>query len=182
MFITKAARRYATALLEIAKELDQIEDILDDINLIDNTIEGSKDLSMFISSPIIKYDDKMAVLNEIFGNKVQEVTIRFINLLARKGRSNLLPQIVKAFIQKYNEYAGIIEIEVVSARALSESQKQALHKALEERVNKKVDMSIAQDSSLKGGLTVRIDDTVIDGSVKHKLEELEQKFLSAAIE
>ena len=182
MFITKAARRYATALLEIAKELDQVEDILEDIKLIDNTIEGSRELAMFISSPIIKYDDKKAALDEIFTSRVNEVTGKFLTLLARKGRANLLHQIAKAFVEKYNDYAGIIEIEVFSAKELSDDQVQSLQKALEKRTNKKVDMSLSQDASLKGGIAVRIDDTVIDGSIKHKLEELEQKFLSTAIE
>lgn len=182
MFITKAARRYATALLETAKELDQVEDILQDINLIDETIEASKELSMFLNSPIIKFDDKMAALNKIFGDSVQEVTNRFINLLARKGRVNLLHPITKAYIEQYNKYAGIIEIDVYSAKPLNDSQKESLHKALENRTNKKVNMSITQDESLQGGLRVRIDDTVIDGSVKHKLEELEHMFLSTAVD
>lgn len=182
MFITKAARRYATALLEIAKELDKVGDILEDIKLIDNTIEGSDELAMFISSPIIKYDDKTAALNEIFGDKVNEVTGKFLTLLAKKGRANLLHQVSKAFVDSYNRYAGIIKIEVFFAKPLSEDQKKSLHKALEDKTNKKVEMSLTQDPSLKGGLAVRIDDTVIDGSVKHKLEELEQKLLSTAIE
>lgn len=182
MFITKAARRYATALLEIAKEMDQVEDILDDIKLIDNTIEGSKELTMFISSPIIKYDDKKAALDEIFTSRVSEVTGKFLTLLARKGRANLLHQITKSFVEKYNDYAGIIKIEVLTAKELNDSQVQSLQRALEKRTNKKVDMSLSKDASLKGGIAVRIDDTVIDGSVKHKLEELEQQFLSTAIE
>lgn len=182
MFITKAARRYATALIEIAKELDQVEDILEDIKLIDNTIEGSNELAMFISSPIIKYDDKQAALNEIFTSRVSDVTGKFLTLLARKGRANLLHQIAKAFVEKYNEYAGIIKIEVFSAKPLDDAQKRSLQQALEKRTNKKVEMSLSQDASLKGGIAVRIDDTVIDGSIKHKLEELEQKFLSTSIE
>lgn len=182
MFITKAARRYATALLEISRELDQVEDILEDITLINNTIEGSKELMLYLSSPIIKYDVKMSVLDEIFGSRVQEVTRRFISLLARKGRANLLHQVAKAFIEKYNQYKGIIKIDVFSAMSLGESQKNSLHKALEKRTGKKVEMTVTEDSSLRGGLSVRIDDTVIDGTVKHKLEELEQKFLSSAIE
>ncbi len=182
MFITKAARRYATALLETARELDKVEDILEDIKLIDNTIEGSDELSMFISSPIIKYDDKTAALNEIFGDKVNEVTKKFLTLLAKKGRANLLHQVSKAFVDSYNQYAGIIKIEVFFAKPLSDEQKKSLQKALENKTNKKVEMSLTQDTSLKGGLAVRIGDTVIDGSVKHKLEELEEQLLSTSIE
>lgn len=182
MFITKAARRYATALLEIGKDLGQVEDILQDVQLIDDTMEGSRELVMFVNSPIIKYDVKMEALNEIFAERVQEVTNKFITLLARKGRVNLLHQIAKAYSEKYNEYAGIIEIDVHTAMPLNDQQKETLHQALEQRTDKKVKMSVVEDSSLKGGLSVRIDDTVIDGSVKHKLEELEHKFLSTAVE
>ena len=182
MFISKAARRYATALLEIAKELDQVEQVLEDIRLIDNTIEASDELSNFLSSPIIKFDDKVEALNEIFSDKVQDVTAKFIKLLAKKGRVNLLAQIVKAFLQKYNEYAGIIEVEVYTAYELDETQKSSLHKALEEKTQKKVDMNVTVDASLKGGIAVRIDDTVIDGTIKHKLEELEEQLMSTAIE
>ncbi len=182
MFITKAARRYATALLEVAKDLDKVDDVLEDIKLVDGTIEGSKELEVFLASPIIKYDDKMQALNEIFTGKVQEVTSRFITLLAKKERVKLLPQISKAFLEKYNAYAGIIEVEVYTAKALNEDQKDSLHKALEEKTGKKVVMSVSEDTSLKGGLAVRIDDTVIDGTVKHKLQQLEEKFLDTAIE
>lgn len=182
MFITKAARRYATALLEVAQELDNVDTILEDVKLIDNTIEDSKELAMFLESPIVKYDDKAEVLDQIFGDKVQEITAKFISLLARKQRIKLLAQIVKAFIRKYHQYAGIIEVDVYTAQELDGPQQDALHEALEKRTNKKVDMSIKQDESLMGGLAVRIDDTVIDGTIKHKLEELEYQFLNTAIE
>lgn len=182
MLTTKVARRYATALLEISKERDEVDAILEDVNLIHNTLEGSDELNTFLRSPVIKFDDKKEALNEIFGDKVQEVTITFINLLARKGRIHLLDQITEAFVQKYNEYAGIIEIDIYSARELSNSQRERLHNALEEKTSKKVNMHVSLDESLKGGISVRIDDTVIDGTVKHKLEELEQQLLATAVE
>lgn len=182
MFVTKAARRYATALLELAREMDKVDAILEDIKLIDNTLAASRELILFLNSPVIKYDDKAKALDEIFGERVQEVTAKFINLLARKSRVNLLGQIAKAFIQKYNQYAGIIEVNVYTAKELSEDQQISLHQALEKKTSRKVEMSVTHDESLKGGIAVRIDDTVIDGTVKHKLEELEQKFLSTAIE
>lgn len=182
MLITKAARRYATALLEIAKEQNKVEDILEDVRLIRNTLDGSKELVLFLKSPIIKYDDKLNALEEIFSKRVQDITNLFIKLLARKNRVYLLNQIAEAFIQKYNQYAGIIKIEVYTAYGLSDSQKEELHQALEKKTGKKVDMSVSKDASLMGGIAVRIDDTVIDGTVKHKLAELEHKFLSAAVE
>lgn len=182
MVRTKAARRYATALLESAKETNAVDDILADINLIKNTLEDSKELIVFLRSPVIKFDDKMQALEKIFSDRVQDMTNRFLQLLARKNRIHLLDQITEAFIQRYNKYAGIIEIDVYSARELDDAQQDDLHKALENKTGKKVDMNLTLDESLKGGLAVRIEDTVIDGTIKHKLQELEQKFLSTAIE
>ena len=182
MFITKAAHRYATALLEIAKEQEKVEEILEDVKLIQETLDGSRDLGTFLKSPIIKFDDKAEALEKIFGQRVQEITRMFIKLLARKNRVNLLDQVSEAFIQKYNEYAGIINVDVYTAFPMSNSQEEELLQALEQKTGKHVKMTVVQDASLMGGIAVRIEDTVIDGTVKHKLAELEHEFLTAAVE
>lgn len=182
MLITKAARRYASALLQLAQERDEVETILEDIKFIKNTIDDSRDLVLFLRSPVIKYDDKIEVLGKLFDDRVTEVTRRFIKLLARKNRIHLLDQITGAFMEQYNSYAGIVEIDVYAARELSDSQREALHKALEKMTDKKVEMKISLDESLKGGIAVRIDDTVIDRTVKHKLEQLEESLLSTEVE
>jgi len=182
MLITKSARRYATALLDSAEELNNVDAILKDMNLIHNTLDGSRELVAFLRSPVIKFDEKMEALDKIFGNRIHEMTGRFLQLLARKGRINLLDQITEAFNQQYNVYAGIVKVDVFSAVDLNEAQSRQLHKALEEKTGKKVDMNVSLDESLKGGIAVRIEDTVIDGTIKHQLEELEQKFLNTAIE
>lgn len=180
MLITKAARRYASALLQYAQEQDEVEAILVDVRFIKNTLDDSKDLGPFLKNPIIKFSDKVEALNTIFGEHVREETRRFIELLARKNRVQLLGQIVHAFVEQYNQYAGIIEIEVYSAGELSDDQKKSLHQALEKKTDKKVEMHLNLDASLKGGIAVRIDDTLIDGTIKHKLEQLEEQLASTA--
>lgn len=179
---TKAARRYATAFLELAKERDEVKDLLEDIEFIHNTLEGSRELVLFLKSPIIRFDDKTQVLEKLFFDEINEPTRLFLKLLARKDRINLLDQIIRAFIEKYKEYAGIITVEVYVARELSDSQLESLHEELEQKTQKKVDMNITLDESLKGGMAIRIDDTVIDGTVKHKLDELEESLMSATVE
>lgn len=182
MRTTKAAKRYATALLELAKERDEVEDILDDIKYIHDTIQDSRELVVFLKSPIINFDDKTQALEKLFFDDLEEPTKLFIKLLARKDRINLLDQITEAFIEKYKEYAGIITVEVYVARELSDGQLKSLHEELEQKTQKKVDMNINVDESLKGGMAIRIDDTVIDGTVKHKLVELEESLLSTSVE
>lgn len=182
MHISKAARRYATALLELGKERDEVKDLLNDMNFINNTMQDSRELVLFLQNPIIKYDDKQAVLEELFGSNVQESTRLFLKLLARKNRIDKLDEIAQAYIQKYNEYAGIIEVEVSVAHELGSDQQEQLLNKLEEITGKEVHLNINLDESLRGGMAVRIEDTVIDGTVKHKLQVLEEQLLANAIE
>lgn len=172
MLVSKTARRYASALLQFAQEEDSVEETLEDMTLIHNTLEGSRELVAFLRSPVIRYDDKMEALEEMFSERAQKSTILFLKLLARKGRIKLLDQVTEAFREQYNRYAGIVEVDVFSASPLGDEQRENLHRTLEEKTGKKVNMTLSVDRELRGGLAVRIDDTVIDGTVKHKLEEL----------
>src|SRR5699024_5906271 len=142
-----------------------------------NTLKDSRELILFLRSPIINYDDKLEVLKELFDDHLQEMTSLFLNLLVKKNRINILDQITEAFIAGYNEYAGIIEIKVSVAYELDDEQQAHVQHQLEEKTGKKVDLEVNIDKSLIGGMTVRIEDTVIDGSVKNKLQELEDQLL-----
>lgn len=179
---TKAARRYATALLELADERDEVEQILEDITFIHNTLEGSRELVVFLKSPIIKFDDKIEALEELFFDRLEEPTKLFLKLLSRKDRISLLDQIAEAFIKDYKEYAGIITVDVFVARELTEDQQKELQHELEEKTQKTIEMNLTIDESLKGGMAIRIDDTVVDGTIKHKLEELEESLLEGTVE
>ncbi|MDZ7694409.1 MAG: ATP synthase F1 subunit delta [Balneolaceae bacterium] len=77
-----------------------------------------------------------------------------------------------------DKYAGIIEIEVSSATELSDNQLDSLRTALEAKTGKEVKLKVKQDQSLRGGIAVRIEDTVIDGTIKHKLEQLSESLMS----
>ena len=182
MSVSKAARRYASALLETAKDQKSVENTLKDILFIKNTIDNSKDLLLFLKSPVIKPDDKEAVLKSIFEKHVSKLSNEFVKLVSTKERTELLPEIVVAFIQEYNEHAGIIEVEVRTAKTLDDTQVKELQKVLEKTTSKKVEMNLKEEAELKGGLLVKIQDTVIDGTVKHKLEQLEQTFRDNVVE
>lgn len=182
MLVSKAARRYATALLETAKEQKSVEDTLNDVLFVDKTLEDSRDLYLFLRSPVIKPSDKKAALEKIFSEHVSELMNTFIQLVAEKERAELLNEIVAGFIELYNIEAGIIEVEARTARPLSEQQVKELTKVLEEYTGKTVKLSTTEQPELKGGLLVKINDTIVDGTIKHKLEQLEQTFLDKTVE
>lgn len=179
---TKAAKRYANAFLEVAIENDILEEAREDMLLIKNTIDASSDLRVFLKNPIIKKDQKKEVVQKIFKGKLQDLTFELNNLLTRKDRESLLEEISNKFIELYNQYQGIIKVGVTSARKLEEAQLKALKKKIEQTTGKKVEFSTEVEEELMGGLKIRIDDTVVDGSVKFKLSQLKDRLTSTVIE
>ncbi len=179
--IVKAARRYANALLQLAVEEDILDEVLNDIGTIHNTLEGSRELQLFLKSPVIKPDDKRKALETIFDEKVQHMTMQFLLLIIRKGREKLIAQITAAFLELYKMHAGILEVEVATAMELPEDLESKLQKTLEQLTRMNVEMNVETRSELLGGMTLRIDDTVIDGTVKHKISQLNTIFKEAPI-
>ncbi|TVR16121.1 MAG: ATP synthase F1 subunit delta [Balneolaceae bacterium] len=177
-----AAKRYANAFLKTVIEEGKLEKAKDDISLISNTLESSKELRLFLKNRIISSSQKRAALESIFSDKTDKLTFGLIKLLLDKKRENLLEQISGNFLALYNHHHGIIEANIYSASKLDDKQQKALIKELEQSTGKKVKINAKIQEDLLGGLMVRIDDTVIDGSVKFKLNQLKEKFTSAAVE
>ncbi len=181
MIPTKAARRYSAALLGYALETDSLESVLKDVQHVDETIRQSRELLLFLRNPIVKPAKKSDVLKELFGKNVSEQMNSMFGLIAEKSRFDLLPGITHAFIEAYRKHKGIIVAEVFYADMPDEKQFEAIRKAIAARTGKTVELVSKHKPDLVGGLVVKIDDTVIDGSVKHSLEQLEHLFLKAAI-
>lgn len=178
---SKAARRYASALLSFAIETKKVNPILEDMESIKKTVDDSKELILFLKSPIIRNDKKAGVLAEVFKKRVSSETWSFIQLLAEKSRLDILPAISDAFFKAYNKHAGIIEISVITAKQPEKAQLDAIQKALEAKTGLKVKLSSSQSEDLIGGIVIKMEDTVIDGSVKNKLQQLEHTFYQAVI-
>ena len=179
---SKAARRYANAFLLTALETEQLETCRQDILFIKETIEDSRELQLFLKSPIVKKEKKFAVLKELFEKNVGDLTFRLIEVLSSKDREQLLEGITNMFIKLYNRHEGIIEVGVSGAMKMDETQLQDLKKELQESTGKSVNIHQVVDEELIGGIKVRIEDTVIDGTVKYKLSQLKDRLTSAAID
>lgn len=178
----KAARRYATAFLEIAVGENILEDVREDMLLILNTIEGSSELKIFLKNPIVRKEQKKAAVEKIFEDRVQDITFRLFELLSKKERVALLEDISRNFIELYNLHKGIIKVDVTSAHKLEDDQLKALKKNIERTTGKKVEFETDIEKDLIGGLKFRIDDTVVDGTVKFKLNQLKDLLTSTAVE
>lgn len=176
MVVTKLARVYAKALLDLAVEQDQVEAIKADMDLVASVIKGSPDLAVTLSSPIIKTDKKGAILKEIFSAKVSETTIRFFDVVLSHGREGAMYNITRAFENMYLDLKGIEKVEVTTAYPLSEAELKEISEKAASYTGKQIELVQKVDDSILGGMVLRIRDQRFNGSLAHQLASLRRQF------
>lgn len=173
---TKVATRYAKSLISLAKERNELEAAFQDMEIIYKACKDSYDLRIFLKSPVINVDKKKKVLNSVFAGKIGALTTGFLNIIAGKGRENLLAEIASEFIHQYKVSKNITEALVISAYPLDESIREKIMSLIKETTTGEVEIKEIVDSEIIGGLVVRIGDKQVDASIRKKLNALKKEF------
>lgn len=171
---SRVGLRYATAILQGAG--DDLDTVAQDLELVRQTLVQSKELSTMLKSPVVKDEDKIAILKQVFIGRISIKTLEAIELLVRKGRSAFIMETIEEFQALLDAQNGVLNAEVSSAVELDETQKQQVVAQLERLTRKKIRLKTKVEPALIAGLTVRIGDTVIDSSIRHQLERLRERF------
>lgn len=169
------ARRYAQALYEEAAQGQLVEGVDDDMALIRDALEASRDLVLFFESPVISRQKKQTVVETLFAERVHPTTQHFLRLLVEKKREDLFPDVVQAYSALRDEQRGVVEARVRVALPLADDEQARLAQALEQMAGAQIRLTVKQDAGLVGGMVVRIGDTVYDGSVRHQLATLRER-------
>jgi len=173
-----ASRRYASALLSAAEEGNFLDIIVEELQVIKEVLEHSRDLVHALRSPLVKGDKKIHILEEVFRGSVGEKMFLFLKLVARKKRAGLLPEIIDEFQILLDEKRGIINVDVTSAVQLSDEQTDELVTRLAAFTGKKIRARMAVNEQFIGGVAVKIGDTIYDGSISHQLQVLRQTLVA----
>ncbi len=168
------AARYATAIFEIAKESNALDQLEGDVNALSQAIADSHDLRELIASPVYPRESMkkgiMAVASQMGLMLAMQNTL---GLLAEKRRLFVLPQLVAHLRDMIADAKGEVTAEVTSATALSDDQANRLAQTLSGSVGKQVKIKTTVDESLIGGLVVKVGSKMIDTSVASKLNALQ---------
>ncbi|GBD06945.1 ATP synthase subunit delta, sodium ion specific [bacterium HR21] len=173
----RIARRYATALLKLAQESQEHERIYEELCWLRRIVQSSSELRAFLRNPIIRSEQKRAVIRELLAPHVSPLLVQFLMLLIEKRREALLPDIIAAYEELYYQYTDRLAVLIRSAVPLEEELQARLVAALHERTGKTIVPSFAVDPTLLGGVQLQIGDTVIDGTLRHALERLRRELL-----
>lgn len=171
---SKVAIRYAQALLELAVENNTLDSVSRDMQYLAQVNADNRDFQLLLSSPIIKADKKIAVLNEIFGS-FEKISTSFMELIAKNGRESILPEIAIAFNELVKAHKGIVPVTLTSAVKLNEEVKKQIVSKIADSVKGTIEITEVIDPALIGGFIVKMGDTQIDASVASKLSQLKQR-------
>lgn len=174
----RVASRYAKSMLNLAIEQKLEDKIKDDMLLIADTCQQNRDLVVILKNPVIKYDKKLNILKKIFEGKVDVLVVKFLELMARKNRADLLPDIAATWLDLYREHKNIVKANVTSAAPLTEQARKKVLEAVKSRTGKNVVLEEEVDKDIIGGYILTIKDEQIDNSISGKLNALKRKLLS----
>jgi|SRR5690625_54481 len=174
-----AARRYAGALFQIGTEKDTVAELEKELRIVREVFQGNEQLYTFLKHPRINNAKKQQFINEVFQG-LQSNVVHTIALLVERGRIEMTPSIIDHFIQMVNDAKGNAEVTVYSVRALSSAEKAELETNFAKRFNKQsIELQNEIDSTLLGGLKIRVGNTIYDGSVQGKLQRIERDIATA---
>ena len=175
------AKRWALALMELAQEDENIskEDILDDLREIAKTIDSSEELSNVINNPSISTDEKQIVLCKLFQNSIMPIVYNFIFALNLRKRVSIIAEIAVEFKKELERIKNIAHVNVTSAIELNDDRKNQIKDRIAEKLQKDVVVDWGVDSDIIAGLIFKIDETIVDNSIKHKLDDLSREIIKA---
>lgn len=168
------ASRYATALFELAREQNKLDEVASDLEGVLKLLDESDDMERLVRSPVLTREEQERAIVEVADRAGLRVLVRnFLGVLARKRRLFALRSIVAAFRTMLAEHRGEVTAEVVSATPLDERQMDALKESVGRFAGKAVSLSSSVDPGLLAGVVVRVGSRMIDASLKSKLQQLE---------
>jgi F-type H+-transporting ATPase subunit delta len=172
----RVASRYAKSIFELALDQKLEDKLKDDMALLDNVCSENRDFNNMLKSPIIKHNKKLHILQKTFKGKVNEVTLRFFDILCRKYRENLLPDIARVYVELYNENKGITVAELTTAIAVRDDVKKEFESLIKKATNKTPQITEKVDKDVIGGFMLKVEDRMIDDTIRGKLNALRRKF------
>jgi F-type H+-transporting ATPase subunit delta len=164
------ALRFAEAAFAVAQEGNALDAWLEALDQASSVYDNHA-AAIFLTSPVVPAEKKRAVLTELLPGVPPEVG-RFLAILARRDRLDLVPEIAQVFRRLLNEYRGIAVAQVTTAVPIDARQQATIANRLGQRVGKTVTVETHVDPAILGGVIAQIGDNVIDGSVRGRLERL----------
>lgn len=174
-----ASKKWAKALIELTQEDETIskDRVLSELIFVEETILSSEELAEAVNNPSISTEEKQIVLCKLFQERISSIVYNFLFVLNLKKRLNLISDIRIEFEKELEELKNIVRVDITSAIDLTEERKTKIRNRIAEKLQKDVKVEWGVDSDIIAGLVFNINDTVVDNSIKHKLDKLTEEII-----
>ncbi|HEX5240975.1 MAG TPA: F0F1 ATP synthase subunit delta [Candidatus Limnocylindrales bacterium] len=174
-----ASRRYAEAAFQLAERDDALDAWADGLDLAARLVSDER-LARAVDNPAKPLEARLTIIGRLLEGRAPEGVTRLAGLLAERGRIDRLPDVAAEYQRLLDAARGIVEARVTSAAPLSADESAAVQAWVGKRTGKDVTLTTSVDEALIGGLTVRVGDTLLDASVRGRLERLRTQLLTGA--
>ena len=171
----KIEKVYSEAVFELAKEKNLTDEVKKELDALAEIFDASPELGMFLSAPTINFPEKLKVLEKTFKERISETSYNLLCVVTEKGRASLIPRIAEDYKNRWHEMKNIAEVKVTTSIPLGDSLRTKLKAKLETVLKKTVTLTESVDPSIMGGIVINYGNTMMDGSVKAKLEAIQKQ-------
>ena len=169
---------YARSLFEVAKEQDKLDKVRDEIGEFADALNESRELQVFLFSPYFSTREKSEGLDKAISG-ADETTVNFLKLLIEKHRTPLLFRVRAELDQLWEEENRLLPVTVTSAVELPKATVKQIGDRIAEQTDRKVDLSSKVDPDILGGIVVRVGNSVLDASIRNRLENFRKQVAKA---
>jgi F-type H+-transporting ATPase subunit delta len=166
---------YARALFEVARAEGTLDEVEDELFRFARTYESSDTLRDALTDEMVPAAKRQAVVEDLLGGKATPTTVQLISMVVGSGRGRELPAIIDKLVQRASSSKNLEVAEVRSAVPLTDDQQDRLKAALTNATGKQVNLKVIVDPSVLGGIVATVGDTVIDGSVRTRVDQLKSR-------
>jgi F-type H+-transporting ATPase subunit delta len=177
---SKISVRYSKALFQTALEKKNIDRVNDDMIFI-SEILTAREAREFLSNPVIPPSKKSAIFHKMFEGNIENISLSLIDLTVKNGRESFLPSIARNFIHDTLKYKGITEATLTTAIAVDPKIKKQVSDFISKVFSTKVELHEMVKPEIIGGFILRIEDNLIDASVKNKLRKIKKELLGSSV-
>jgi F-type H+-transporting ATPase subunit delta len=177
----RAARRYAGALFNLARDRNELQPVAEGLNTVAQVSAASPELMTVLHHPRITQQRKKEILAHVFGGQVKADVEHLLLMMVEKDRAMIIPNVATQFNRLMDEYLRETDAEATSAIPLTPQQEAALLDRLQTVTGMRVRLKTRVDESILGGLVVRIGDKLIDASVASQLQRMKDSLKQAKV-
>lgn len=173
--VAERVEGYATALFEVASAEGTLGDVEDELFRFARTLEGNDELRTTLTDASLPASRRQQIVEDLLGPRAQPLTTALVSFVVGAGRGSDLPAIIDRLVTRAAAARRHEVAEVRSVVELTDDQRERLAAALSNATGKQVEVKVIIDPSILGGLVAQVGDTVIDGSVRHRLNQLRER-------